>query len=172
MMSGRLFKLIFFFLSAVVALVCGYFGRVIPFAEQWPLFEALRTTASIIFAVVGAWLAIIYPDRLKISFHGNSGQSSDGIAKLFTPVVNSTVILCIILVVGFVAPILKRQDVFLPYLDWCRGFSYFLLSSLTIWQLWTVILTLIPADVVKSSADQDALSIATVNNVLKRTQRK
>ncbi|BDO04242.1 hypothetical protein [Klebsiella quasipneumoniae] len=38
----------------ILALVsgAGYFGRHITFSIQWPLFEALRTTASIIFAVV------------------------------------------------------------------------------------------------------------------------
>lgn len=64
-----------------IILAAGYFGRHITFALQWPLFEALRTTASIIFAVVGAWFAIIYPERLKKSFHG-SGEAR--IALVYT----------------------------------------------------------------------------------------
>lgn len=58
--------------TSLVAVGTGYyFGKNVPFHEQWPLYEALRTTASIIFAVVGAWLAIIYPERLKFSLRGN-----------------------------------------------------------------------------------------------------
>lgn len=49
----------------VVLIFSAYFGKNVPFSSQWPLYEALRTTASIIFAVVGAWFAIIYPERLK-----------------------------------------------------------------------------------------------------------
>ncbi|WP_408913341.1 hypothetical protein ACJUA3_03255 [Citrobacter freundii] len=55
----------------VVVVLAGILGRNVAFALQWPLFEALRTTASIIFAVVGAWFAIIYPERLKKSFRGD-----------------------------------------------------------------------------------------------------
>lgn len=47
---------------AVAAVLAGaWFGRKVPFAEQWPMYEGLRTTAAIIFGVIGAWLAIIYP---------------------------------------------------------------------------------------------------------------
>jgi len=142
-------------LAAVIA--GGWFGRVVPFAEQWPVFEALRTTASIIFAVIGAWLAIIYPDRLKLSFRSEAEhtESATGIGQLFTPVVHSTLILCVILVIGAVAPIAKRIDV--PHIDVpievMRGGCYGLLVALTLWQLWTVVLTLVPADRVKSFVD-------------------
>jgi len=97
---------------ALVAVAAGgWFGRVIPFAEQWPMFEGLRTTAAIIFGVIGAWMAIIYPERLKLSFRDagqRTGPTATGLGQLFTPVVNSTAILGIILAIGVVAPIAKR----------------------------------------------------------------
>ncbi|AGU51510.1 hypothetical protein VAPA_1c44370 [Variovorax paradoxus B4] len=145
--------------SIVVALVAaaGWFGRVVPFAEQWPMFEALRTTAAIIFAVIGAWMAIIYPERLKLSMRNpdqaEQGNSS-GMGQLFTPVVNSTAILCVILILGAVAPVAKKYPLpFDPSL--ARGISYALLVALTIWQLWTVILSLVPASLIKSYADRE-----------------
>ncbi|ASJ25331.1 hypothetical protein LHGZ1_2500 [Laribacter hongkongensis] len=42
-----------------------------------------------------------------------------------------------------------------PYLAELRGASYALAVFLTLWQLWTVILTLIPADKIKSHADTE-----------------
>lgn len=145
-----------------VSLAAGFwFGRSVPFAEQWPMYESLRTTASIIFAVIGAWLAIIYPDRLRISFgvKSNSVSPSLGMSQLFTPVVNSTAILCVILIIGAAVPILRRNP---PPVDieLCRGLSYLLLVGLTFWQLWTVILTLIPASEMKASVDQENQSLA------------
>lgn len=154
----RLLRIVLFLTSVAAG---GWFGQKVPFAEQWPLFEALRTTAAIIFAVIGAWLAIIYPDRIKLSLRGGTApqeskdQGTDrGLSKLFTPVVNATTILSVILVVGICAPILKR--VALP-LDVAilRGLSYALLVALTNWQLWTVILTLVPASEVKDHADAE-----------------
>lgn len=146
-------------LAGISALAAAFwFGRKVPFAEQWPLFEALRTTASIIFAVVGAWLAIIYPERLKLSFRSDATKSSPqsgGMGQLLSPAVHSTAILSIVLIVGVTAPLLKRLEVLQPYLTELRGASYSLAVFLTLWQLWTVILTLIPADKIKSHADTE-----------------
>ena len=127
------------------------------------MYEALRTTASIIFAVIGAWMAIIYPERLKLSLRSGEPGKGDatGMGKLFTPVVNSTAILCVILMIGAVSPLLKRLplpfDIWHLHLDvmFFRGVSYAVLISLTLWQLWTVVLTLVPASKVKSSVDHE-----------------
>jgi K+ transporter len=127
---------------ALVA-VCagGWLGRNVPFAEQWPMFEGLRTTAAIIFGVIGAWLAIIYPERLKLSFkpRKDGAPSETGIGQLFSPVVNSTLILGAILL----------------SVEWCRGISYGVLVALTLFQLWTVLLTLVPANTIKTFVDQE-----------------
>lgn len=143
---------------ALLSLAAAYvFGRAVPVSEQWPLFEALRTTASIIFAVVGAWLAIIYPDRLKFSFRGGDAPRGNGakFTALMTPVVHSTAILAAILVIGVAAPILRRVPFLLEHVEVCRGVAYVLLTALTEWQLVTVLLTLFPAHLIKASADEE-----------------
>ena len=113
------------FFCAIIAVAGFWFGRFISFEKQWPLFEALRNTASIIFAVVGAWMAIIYPERLKISF----GKKLDGVDKttsesmklLMTPAIHSTFILAILLLIGVVAPILKQISYIYKYYELFRG---------------------------------------------------
>ncbi|WP_295379515.1 hypothetical protein [uncultured Pseudacidovorax sp.] len=149
----------FFVICGCAALIIlgGWFGRTVPFSEQWPMFEALRTTAAIIFAVIGAWMAIIYPDRLKLSLRDPGGSvegKSTGMGKLFTPVVNSTVILSIILVLGAAAPALKKYPAIFD-VEIFRGVSYALLVALTLWQLWTVVLSLVPASEVKEFVDRE-----------------
>lgn len=150
-------KLLAWVLVLILVPAAAWFGRVVPFAEQWPMFEALRTTAAIIFAVIGAWMAIIYPERLKLSLRDPSQAdkaSATGLGKLFTPVVNSTAILSIILVLGAAAPVLRRHS--LPCdISVLRGGSYALLVTLTLWQLWTVVLSLVPASIVKSYVDRE-----------------
>lgn len=142
---------------SVVGLSC-WLGKEIAFEKQWPLFEALRTTASIIFAVVGAWIAIVYPERLKLSFSNEKATNQNsqiGLSRLFSPVVNSTAILCIILIIGVTAPLVKTFQIALDYKEQLRGISYATLVALTLWQLWTVVLTLIPADVIKTMTDRE-----------------
>jgi hypothetical protein len=150
-------KLLAWVLILILVPSAAWFGRVVPFAEQWPMFEALRTTAAIIFAVIGAWMAIIYPERLKLSLREPTQVDkggATGLGKLFTPVVNSTAILCIILVLGATVPVLRRHA--LPCdVSMLRGGSYALLVTLTLWQLWTVVLSLVPASIVKSHADRE-----------------
>lgn len=159
---------------AVAAVAAGgWFGRVVPFAEQWPMFEALRTTAAIIFGVIGAWLAIIYPERLKLSLRNSTqdaGPKETGLGQLFTPVVNSTLILGIILAVGVVAPIAKRYPIEINR-EWLRGASYSVLVALTLWQIWTVILTLVPANVIKSFSDREDQHRGTLDKLTSMTQK-
>ena len=114
-----------------------YYGRNIPFIQQWPLFEALRNTAAIIFAVVGAWLAIIYPERLRLSFgQSQSGEKSNkNINVLLLPAIFSTVILVLLLLIGILAPILKQIPSFLEHTAVFRGISFLILCILTLWQI-------------------------------------
>ena len=139
------------------------------------MYEALRTTAAIIFAVVGAWMAIIYPDRLKLSFQPDFSKRSSapptGWGQLFTPVVNSTAILSVILVIGVVAPIAKKYHSPID-VQYMFGASYGLLVALTLWQLWTVVLTLVPADKVKSYLDQDDKRASYIESMTARGIRQ
>jgi hypothetical protein len=152
-------------LTAASVLVALRYGQAVPMSEQWPLYEALRTTASIIFAVVGAWLAIIYPERLRLSFRGDSSTPSSApvrLGKLLHPAIHSTAILCIVLVAGLFVPIFRHLPELLPYRDELRGVSYAFLVLLTLWQAWTVIMTLVPADMIKATSDAEMRNLETV----------
>lgn len=171
-----LFKAIIAVVAAILIGAGAWFGRSVPVAEQWPMFEALRTTAAIIFAVIGAWMAIIYPERLKLSFRPSTNTSAadasaTGWGQLFTPVVHSTLILGVVLLLGITVPVLKHAGLNVPVECW-RGTSYGLLVALTLWQLWTVVLTLVPAEKVKSSLDATDARVATLSGLMNVGQRR
>lgn len=135
-----------------------YLGQNIPFAQQWPLYEALRNTAAIIFAVVGAWLAIIYPERLKISFGRRpaaAAAGNDNVGLLLTPAVHSTIILVCLLMIGILAPLVKQIPGILEYVNLMRGVSFSILALLTQWQAAIVVVTILPADLIKSNFDRE-----------------
>lgn len=150
-------------LLAGCLIVGAYFpGRNVPFSVQWPLFEALRTTAAIIFAVVGAWLAIVYPERLRWAFRGDHAEAPKGnntIRNILSPAINSTFILCIILVLGVLAPLIIQIETLYQWKKILRGISYSLLIGLTLWQLATIVLTLPIADKVITESDKEALRV-------------
>ena len=136
------------------------------------MFEALRTTAAIIFAVIGAWMAIIYPERLKLSFRPvakdprGAEPAPSGWGQLFSPVVHSTLILSMVLIIGVLIPILRHAQIPFSIPVTCyRGTLYAALVALTLWQLWTVLLTLVPAERVKASLDASDAHAETLNGI-------
>jgi hypothetical protein len=152
-------RVIFFagLVAMALALVCAglWLGRHIPFSQQWPLYEALRGTASIIFAVVGAWLAIIYPERLKLSF-GKQGTAQPGlnnsnVGLLLTPAIHSTILLVVLLLIGVMVPMLKQLPMLADHIVAMRGVSFGLLVLLTCWQIAIVVITIFPAEMLQSS---------------------
>ena len=122
------------------------------------MYEALRTTASIIFAVVGAWLAIIYPERLKLSFGKSASKSpaQKNMNLLLTPAVHSTFILVILLLIGVLAPLLKVLPVLRANIELFRGVSYVCVVLLTLWQVAIVVMAIFPAEMVQSLASKEA----------------
>lgn len=154
-----------FFLISCLAAACAlvglgcWLGRGISFSQQWPAYEALRGTASIIFAVVGAWLAIIYPERLKLTFRPKNGESK-GAANgnmwlLLTPAIHSTILLVVLLLIGVIVPMLKQIPVLLQYLETLRGLSFATLVALTCWQVAIVVITIFPAELLQEAAARE-----------------
>ena len=151
-------------------------GGNIPFSKQWPLYEALRNTAAIIFAVVGAWLAIIYPDRLKFSFGEesttpNQSKSPSKLNLLFIPAVHSTVILVILLLIGIIAPITKEFELFQKNIEIARRISFILLTALTLYQAIIVVLAILPAGFLAHSAAKETVQ-AKQAGILGRAKEK
>lgn len=146
-------RLAFFMVIGILSVFCiaaGYMlGKNVSFSDQWPLYEALRNTSAIIFAVVGAWLAIIYPEKLRYSLReesGNGTQDSPNFELLLTPAVSSAVVLIIVLAVGVAAPLLKQVEILQPHISILRGSSFSLLMFLTIWQMIIVVIAILPVD--------------------------
>lgn len=142
-----------FFLVAAAGLcsLAAYLGNRIAFSIQWPLFEALRNTSAIIFAVVGAWLAIIYPEQLKLTFRrkkqaSDSSSGTPDMRLILTPAVSSAVILIVILAVGVLAPLAKQVPFALEYTALLRRATFLVLMVLTLWQIAIVVLAILPVD--------------------------
>ncbi|EAT14769.1 hypothetical protein [Desulfuromonas acetoxidans] len=159
-------KIIFYILAIVILLTFFFFGGNVSFSEQWPLYESLRNTAAIIFGVMGAWIAIIYPKALtnilKSRDTKDNAVEAERVKKLIAPMVYSTAILSIVLLVGLFAPVLKQIQLAKENYVLIRQLSFSMLGLLTYIQLWSLILTLIPCNVAqgevqKGKAKREAL---------------
>jgi hypothetical protein len=139
--------------SAAVVCLCIVYGRGVPIKEQLVVYEGLRSTAAIVFAVMGAWIAILYPGKLATAFGSKSQRDQRAellqINRLFRPMIYSTVILLIVTAIPFSAVLAKQVINLAAYKEFFRAFSFTIVGILVLMQLWSIILTLIPGDNVK-----------------------
>lgn len=132
-------------------------GKGISFSEQMPIYEGLRNTSAIIFAVMGAWIALLYPGKLSQVFgrkpYDEKKKDVDDINRLFKPLIYSTIILIVVVGVSFIVPLGKQISYLHQYKDIFRSISFGSIATLTILQFWSLILTLVPGDEIKDSVD-------------------
>ncbi len=126
-------------------LVAAFFGRFVPVADQAQLHEALRTVASILFAIIGGWIALIYPRALEqvLRHRENSNDSQvQNVRRLLRPFLYSTIVLAAGLIFNFLHAVLKNLPFMYPHTPWLRSISLSMLTLLVLIQLWAVLLTL------------------------------
>lgn len=132
---------------------CFLLGRAIPIGEQMPVFEALRETASIIFAVMGIWIAVLFPFALEKLF--KRAQASDADLKtaqrLLRPMLYSTIVIALVLLIEIAQPILKTLSIPATAHPWIRGFSFSVLGGLAYLQLSSILFSLVPQNLLDKS---------------------
>lgn len=143
-------KLPLLLITLIISVAAGYFGRGIPLSEQVTRYDSLLAVSSIVIAVVGIWVAIIYPEQLKVSKSLNTQDSEnyDRFIELLMPIIYSTTILLILLLLGVIIPILKQTSFFDNYPLLFQGFSYGTITLLTIFQAYSLVLTFLPIDTI------------------------
>ena len=152
---------------------CFYFGGKITYTSQWPLYDALRSTASIIFAVIGAWLTILYPDEIKRIFKrrgSTRGVKSESIELLVTNIQYSTFILASIIMVGIVGQILHHVQWALQHTELLRRISFGFLGFLTFIQFWTLLMTLAQAEIANNDLEETSRLHKRQSEYLSATQ--
>jgi hypothetical protein len=160
-------KVLFWFCVLCLLLIAYIAGQDIPMVKQIPVFEGLRNTSAIIFGVMGAWLAILHPDSLKGIFTKGSKtvqkQDRETIKLLLEPIIISTVIIFIVLVLPLLVLIGKTITLIHPWIDVFRGLSFLILTALTILQIRTLLLSLLPSDII-----QRALQVGEGREIIRR----
>lgn len=154
---------------ALAGLVCvagttvgaGYFfGQNVAMSVQSELYGALNTTSSIVFALIGAWLAIVFPERLRLGLRPGQKQSHDqgdeNVGLLLKPAIESTFLIMILLAIGVAIPLLKQIPWAQGHIPHLRGVSYAFLIFLTWWELKIIFSTLFSTDLMLRSTRAEA----------------
>jgi uncharacterized membrane protein YeaQ/YmgE (transglycosylase-associated protein family) len=149
-----------FILRLIAVVACGALGYclgpIVPMSDQWPYFEALRTTSSIIFGVMGALLAIVYPEVVKQGFRAtriDDPASAGNLRLVVDPLAHSALLLLAIVIIGPIFGwVAKKYDA----IEYARGVSFAALFMLTFWQVSILVLVLRPLDILRTHTERAA----------------
>lgn len=144
-------------LMAVSLLWIGYhFGGPIKLEDQWAFYEALRTTTSIVFGVMGALLAIVYPEVIKRGLRGHTINSSDkNLRRVINPLAHSALLLILLVAAAPLYAWLKAFDAGLIAELRIKEFSFATLCLLSFWQIKILLMVLFPLDTLLSQSDDE-----------------
>jgi len=171
----KLFMLAKILIVIAVLFFSFIFGRNIPFQDQLPLYESLRTTSAIIFGVMGAWIALICPEMLSSVISVYSKKDDDKYSRfklLIRPMRYSTIILMFVLLIIFINPLVRQISFLCDYALQLRGFSFAILGLLTMLQLWSVLLTFIPTDFLETHMEKKKANQNMVDEYTKRNIKR
>ncbi len=147
-MLARMLR-IFVLVIVATSMVCAFiYGRGIPFADQKPILDTLVSVSAIVFGVMGAWIALVYPKGLTGLFTKSLPDADQykRVKRLFSPMKYATIIIAYALVLQVIVPILKQVPKAAGHYGFGRGLSLALLVGLIGLQLWTLFVTLAPID--------------------------
>ena len=91
-------KVIFFLAFIIFLPIIWFFGKDVPYQDLSDIFDSLKDTAAIIFAILGAWIAVIYPKDLKAIFHVNNSKDIEA-TVVFEKLISSLIIVTFTLIV-------------------------------------------------------------------------
>ncbi|GJJ01596.1 hypothetical protein RugamoR64_21340 [Duganella rhizosphaerae] len=126
-----------------------HFGASITLIDQWPYFEALRTTTSIVFGVMGALLAIVYPEALKKGLRNESLQGNEeNLSRVLFPCANSAILLITLVTLAPLFAWVKALDLKAgsDAAAQVQQTAFGLFCVLTYWQVRILQMVLFPLD--------------------------
>lgn len=124
-----------------------YWGSLVPLSAQTALAGSLQTTSAIIFGVMGAWIAIVYPEAMRGILRKHSGgasSESDVVHKLLAPMILSTIVLGAIVVAQPVGAPIAASASTEHAKQLLQRVSFSGLCVLSLVQFYALILTLYP----------------------------
>ncbi|MBJ9661247.1 hypothetical protein [Burkholderia gladioli] len=147
----------------VASLALGWWiGGSIPFEQQSHLLEGLRDSSAVVMAVLGIWLAVIFPEILPKLFTGVAIQFDNAQLQRFRSVIYplslAAAIVALEVVVPWLALVAKQLPFFVAHKVNCRMAAFALLSALCLLQMLAILWMLIPVAIAdmfaKSSSDK------------------
>ena len=160
--------LLIFLVIPLIGLSLAYGGNV-PFSAQKELYSIMLAIASIVLAITGIWIAIVFPERLRgniDAYVSYSTMSSHPIGIFFKPLVYSTVVVIVAFLTLMVGHVASAIPFFLKFKEIGRAISLTILMSLGFISIWSLLLTISLANDIKSTSDENEVIQKTIQDYI------
>lgn len=136
------------FLLVIPILVILIYGKDVPFSDQKDILDSLKDTASIIFAILGAWIAVIYPKNLQEKIFKSPSNNEKEEEVVFEKLIYSLILITIVLILMIISlpfiNIVKNLDYLAQYRDYLRSYLLVYIYLLALTQSYALLVTLMP----------------------------
>jgi hypothetical protein len=158
---------IFFLL--IVSFLVGFIIDPIDYLLQKELYDLLIQISSIVLAISGAWLAVIFPESFKniLNFSNEYKSDYEIIKVLVNVMIGSLIILIIVALIKFFALISSNIIFFLEYKNILKQISLSFLTGLYIYELYILLLVIFPIRNIFNRATKENMK----NNMIDKKHR-
>ena len=140
--NGKL-GLFLLILPLAVTWLCYKYLLSLGYSDYKDLLATLLNISAVVFAIIGAWIAVIYPEIMGRSFTkseritevDNTRGDINHLSKLVEVVLYSSIVLMAVLSLQFLFPILKSMSYLGVPVSYVKVFTFYVIFSLTILQL-------------------------------------
>lgn len=152
-----------------------YLGMNIPVSDQLVLVDSLKTVAAVIFGVIGAWIALIYPQALEELLTRNStgrSQTPATVAQLLKALIYVTAVLLLIIPFEFFYIVLRNQSWALTWRNGFRGIAFSVVAFMALVEVRALILTLQPTEGLRAEIKRLRNRVFHRNHAFSHTQEE
>lgn len=136
---------IFIFLILIPVYLIFMYGKNVPYSDQKDILDSLKDTASIIFAILGAWIAVIYPKELQKKILNLETDNNEIIfEKLIYGLILITSVLIVMIISLTFINLIKNISYFSEYKELLRSFLLLYLYGISLVQCYALLVTLMP----------------------------
>ncbi|WP_169294632.1 hypothetical protein [Advenella sp. EE-W14] len=157
-MKKRFFIPLFLFTPLALTILSLIYGKNLSFNSQKEIYNSLLTISSIILTIIGIWIAIVFPDKLKITNKINkqiNNNENIEIGRFFKPLIYSTIVIIFSFLSILIGSILKSIPWVLEYKEIGRSLSLSILTALSFISIYSLYLTIALANTIKSNSDEN-----------------
>ncbi len=129
------------------------YGGNVSLHSQLENIDRLQNISSVIFGVMGAWIALIYPESLNQILNWNNKlvlANVSAIKRILLPIKCATIVILYVLLFNWISPVLVQLEILKSHKEFALACNFFLVGSSCILLFVAILFSFAPIDHVEA----------------------